>query len=125
VVATKRNSVVLLKQQIAALQRRVTWLEKALRPKPAKATLSVGTTHWSRELEEAEAQRKAIDEFFEEKERKRYLEDPELLAQRRKRDREINAFLRSRGLKPLPNRLPRGLGKAGARAQEIAGDEGD
>lgn len=112
--STNRNSVVLLKQEVSALKQRVRRLENALRRRPVKSVLSDGTARLSRELEEAEARRKAVNEFFDEKDRKRFLEHPELLAQRRKQDREINAFLRSRGVKPLPSRLPKGWGKAGA-----------
>ena len=104
----------MLQRQIVALKQRVTWLERALRPKPAKAALAGQNAGLSRDLAEAEARRKAIDEFLEEKDRQWYLENPQLLKQRRKRDREINAFLRSRGLKPIPSRLPKGLGRSEA-----------
>jgi hypothetical protein len=40
VTSTKRDSVSVLQRQIAALKQRVTWLERALRPKPAKAVFA-------------------------------------------------------------------------------------
>jgi len=81
---------------------RVGFLERAL--KPAKKTERyTGVLNNTRERAEAEARSKALSEYFERKKVERYLRHPEWLTADFAFEREINEYLKSRGLKPEPS----------------------
>jgi hypothetical protein len=98
-----------LKNEVTALRQRVLWIEKALKPKQAKATLRDGRAHTARQDAEDDARSRARSEYYEQKTREFYANNPESLKWQRDHERELDAYLRERGFKPEPTRIPKGL----------------
>ena len=85
---------------------RVRFLERAL--KSAKKTERYpGLLSSTRERAEEQARNKALDEYYEQKKVERYLRDPAWLAADLACEREVAEYLKSRGLKPEPSRIPK------------------
>jgi len=110
--STKQISTARLKHELTVLKQRVSWLEKALRPKEARTALRDGNADLTRKQAERDAHHKAMKDYLDEKRRKMYEESPNMLRADRKWERERNAYLRERGLKPLPSDIPKGLSRA-------------
>ena len=83
---------------------RVSFLERAL--KPAKKTASVEALSRKRDWAEDAAVHGALSEYYEQRKIELYLRDPRLLEMDFKFEEEEADFLRSRGLKPRPSRIP-------------------
>ena len=95
-----------IEQQIKALRMRVSFLERALRP-AKKASGQLIDLDRERKHAEDDAHYKAMMEYYEKKKVERYLRNPSMLAADLAHEREIADFLRSRGLKPEPSRIPK------------------
>lgn len=108
----KRDSVARLKHELAQVKQRLSWVEKAIRREPVKERIRDGNAEVARDLARATASRKAIDEFCEQRRRRRYEEFPDLLQERRKFEKDVNAFLRERGLDPIPTEIPKRLSRS-------------
>jgi hypothetical protein len=81
-----------IERQIKALRTRVGALEAVLRrAKPDS---------------ESEARRKALAEYYKQEEIQLYLRNPGFLKAAIESETERNAFLKSRGFKPEPSRIP-------------------
>lgn len=100
----RRPSTFTLQRQLRALKMRVSFLERAL--KPAKKTASVDALRQKRDSAERDAVCAALDEYHKQYEIDRYLRDPRLLEIAFRHEQEEADFLRSRGLKPRPSRIP-------------------
>lgn len=96
------------RRQLKRLQLRVSWLEKALKPKRPDAA-KVDRTLAGRERDRAErdAKSEALREYYEAQELGRYREQPSFLRIALECEQERNAFLVSRGFKPEPSRIPK------------------
>ncbi|MDO8794021.1 MAG: hypothetical protein Q7J25_05320 [Vicinamibacterales bacterium] len=95
-----------VRNEIAALKRRVTYLERELiRGVPERPVRT--QTSFDSEVAEANARAKAEREYWQGKRDAQLLADPDAMRRARKAEREFNDFLRARGIKPLPSRLPR------------------
>ena len=102
-MARSSTSISSLNQQLRALKNRVTWLERAL--KPAKKPISPDL-NLTRDRAEEKARYEALMEFYRKKKVEFYKRNPNWLESEISQEREKNAFLRSRGLKPEPSRIP-------------------
>lgn len=95
-----------VRNEIAALKRRVAWLERELiRGKPERP--APNQTVFERDMVEANARAKAEREYWQEKRNAQLLADPDAMARAMRAEREFNDFLKARGIKPLPSRLPK------------------
>lgn len=83
---------------------RVSFLERAL--KPAKKRTPVEVLSRKRDSAEKDAVHAALAEYYEQERIKRYLHNPRLLEIEIESEQEEADFLRSRGLKPQPSRIP-------------------
>jgi len=107
-VAARRTLIIpaVVRNEIAALKRRVACLERELirgvPERPLRTQTSV-----DREMAEANARAKAEREYWQGKRDAQLLADPDAMRRARKAEREFNDFLKERGIKPLPSRLPR------------------
>jgi hypothetical protein len=111
-VKTKRAAVPdSVRRQLAALTHRVSWLEAALKPKKEKAPVNRVWANYLRVSAEQKARDDAMREYREQQRVALYRENPNLVRIAREREREENAFLRSRGLKPYPSSIPKELRK--------------
>jgi ribosomal protein S15P/S13E len=103
-----------VERQIKGLLMRVGFLEHALR-KAKQDPPSLRASARKRDESEGEERRKALAEYYKQKEIERYLRDPGWLRIAIESENERNSFLKSRGLKPDPSSLPeqfrRGLKK--------------
>lgn len=102
-MARSSTSISSLRQQLLALKNRVTWLERAI--KPAKKPISPHVNRARDHAEEASRQ-EALMEYYKERKIAFYKRHPDWLEGDIALEREKNAFLRSRGLKPEPSRIP-------------------
>lgn len=99
----RRHSTI--ERQIKSLRTRVGSLERALeRAKPDPS--SVRELPARRNDSEAEARRKALAEYYKQREIQVYLRNPEFLRIAIESEDERNAFLKSRGLAPEPSSIP-------------------
>lgn len=94
-----------LELKVRALSMRVRFLERALKPAKRAARLP-DQLNQAREQAEAEATRKAVSEFNAKKWLDFCLRNPNFVARELEAEREKADFLRSRGLKPEPSRIP-------------------
>ena len=83
---------------------RVSFLERAL--KPAKKKTPVEVLSRERDSAEEAAVNAALSEYYEQWRINEFLRDPRLLEIEFKSEQEQADFLRSRGLKPRPSRIP-------------------
>jgi len=93
-----------IERQIEALRMRVSSLEKAL--KPANFGRLKFEVNPKRDDGEGKARSDALREYYEQKKVERYLKHPSWLAVDLACEKEEADFLRSRGLKPEPSRIP-------------------
>ena len=98
-----------VRRQLASLTHRVSWLEAALKPK--KRTVPIDRVRAGRDREDAERKTRndALTEYYEQERIEQFRENPSLFKIARELDRKKNAFLRSKGLKPLPSSIPQAL----------------
>lgn len=89
-----------LRRQVAALQQRVSSIERVLTPKGEQSKRAVLTAQFDRRQAERTARREAMQEFWKQREIDRYRQFPHLLKIAREQERSINAFLRNRGIRP-------------------------
>ena len=94
-----------LELKVRALSMRVRFLERALKP-AKKAVQHREQLNQSREQAEAEAVSKAMSEFHRKKWLDFCLRNPDFVARELEAEREKADFLKSRGLKPEPSRIP-------------------
>jgi hypothetical protein len=94
-----------VRNEIAALKRRVACLERELIPGKAERPARTQTI-FDREVAEANARAKAEREYWQGKRDAQLLADPDAMRRARQAEREFNDFLKARGIKPLPSRLP-------------------
>jgi hypothetical protein len=83
---------------------RVSFLERAL--KPLKKRTSRDVLSHARNRAEEDAVHVALSEYYEQDKIKRYLRDPRMLELEFRLEQEEADFLRARGLKPRPSRIP-------------------
>jgi hypothetical protein len=108
VPATVRNEIAALKRRVALLERQL------LRGKPERPERPPAAIEG--DIAEANARAKAEREYWQGKRDAHLLADPDAMARARKAEREFNDFLKARGIKPLPSRLPkRPLGRTRTR----------
>lgn len=81
-----------IERQIKSLRTRVSALERVLRREKPDS--------------ESEARRKALAEYYKQREIQLYLRNPGFLKAAIESETERNAFLKSRGLKPEPSSIP-------------------
>lgn len=92
-----------VRNEIAALKRRVASLERhLLRGKPERPPMVS-----DRDVNDAKARATAEREYWQAKRDAQLLGDPDAMRRARKAEREFNDFLKARGIKPLPSRLPK------------------
>jgi hypothetical protein len=113
-----------VERQIKTLQKRVGLLERALeKAKDQPASLSAIAK--SRDDSEREAKRKALSEYYKQREIERYLRNPGWLRAVVELENDRNAFLTSRGFAPEPSDIPeqfrRGLKKYGPKGTPRSG----
>lgn len=102
-MARSSTSIPSLQRQLRTLKNRVTWLERAL--KPVKRPLSPDLNR-ARDRAEEHARHEAIKEYYRKWKIEFYQRHPKFLDQDLASEREVNAFLRSRGFKPEPSAIP-------------------
>lgn len=102
-MARSSTSISNLHQQLLALKNRVTWLERAL--KPIKKPISPELNR-TRDRAEEKARHEALMEYYRKWKIEFYKNNPKFLERDRASEREVNAFLRTRGLKPQPSAIP-------------------
>ena len=102
-MARSSTSISGLRQQLRSLKNRVTWLERAIRP--AKKPISPDVNR-ARDQAEEKARHEALMEFYRLRNVAFYKRNPNWLKLEIAQEREKNAFLRSRGLKPEPSSIP-------------------
>lgn len=97
--------------EIASLKQRVSWLEAALKPKPARTNPRVNKAlaDVERKWAEIQARSKAMLEFHEKEREKRLRENPNALRILVEQERKENEFLKSKGLTPSPSFIPKSL----------------
>jgi hypothetical protein len=95
-----------IRNEIASLKRRVTWLEREFsRGVPERP--AIPQTTLDKAIADDSARAKAEREYWQAKRDAQLLADPAAMARARQAEREFNEFLKARGIKPLPSRLPR------------------
>jgi hypothetical protein len=104
-VAKRSSSPTRLEQQIKALGMRVSFLERALKPR-LKNPPQLDEANKSRERAEEDARTEALKEYYNQKNIEFYLRNPGFLARELAAECEKAEFLKSRGLKPEPSRIP-------------------
>lgn len=106
-VATKRQIVpAAVRNEIAALKRRVTWLEREFaRGIPERPTLV--ETDVAQTMAQNKARAAAERDFWQPKRHAQLVANPKALASAIEAEREFNQFLKARGIQPLPSTLPR------------------
>ena len=92
-------------RKLKALTQRVSFLERALKP-AKKAARHPEQLNQAREQAEAGATRKAMSEFHAKKWLDFCLHNPNFVARELAEEREKADFLKARGLKPEPSRIP-------------------
>lgn len=97
------TSISSLRQQLRELKNRVTWLERAIKPAKKPIPPDVNRT---RDLAEQEARNEALMEYYRQRNIEFYKRNPTWLRLELDQEREKNEFLRSRGLKPEPSKIP-------------------
>jgi hypothetical protein len=103
--ATKRLIVpAVVRNEIAALKRRVKWLEREFARGVPERSARVQTT---RTIADDTARFAAESDYWQQKRDAQLLANPDAMARARRAEREFNDFLKERGIKPLPSRLPR------------------
>lgn len=95
-----------VRNEIAALKRRVAYLERELTRGAPELPVRTQTI-FDTQMAEANARAKAEREYWQEKRNAQLLADPDAMARAKKAEREFNDFLKVRGIKPLPSRLPK------------------
>lgn len=98
-----------IRLDLASLKRRVSWLEAALKPKPDKPAIDRAAAGSKRETAEREARHKALMEYYRKRHEERLQRSPFLLNLERECEDSESAFLKSRGFKPDPSRIPKSL----------------
>ena len=94
-----------IERQIKSLGIRIGLLERALKRAKRDAG-SAGELLARQDDSEAEARRKALAEYYKQREIQLYLRNPEFLKAAIESENARNAFLKSRGLKPEPSSIP-------------------
>lgn len=89
--------------QLRALKNRVAWLERAL--KPIKKPISPDLNR-QRDRAEEQTRHAAVIEYYRNWKIEFYKDNPDFLDRDLASERELNEFLRSRGLKPEPSSIP-------------------
>ena len=117
--ATKRQIVpAAIRNEIAALKRRVTWLEREFargipeRPTPVE-------TDVAQTMAQDKARSAAERDYWQAKRHAQLVANPNVLARAIEAEREFNQFLKARGIKPLPSTLPRIVRARTERTQTI------
>ena len=90
--------------QLKALRARVAVLERA--SKAAASRRSAALTLLPKQDDVGEARRKALAEYYEQREIERYLKNPDYLRIAIECENDRNEFLKSRGLPPDPSNIP-------------------
>ena len=94
------------RRQLKSLQSRVSWLERALKPRrPDAPKVDRARASHERDRAEREAKSKALRKYYEARELEHYREQPSFLRAAIASEQERNAFLVSRGFKPEPSRI--------------------
>lgn len=106
---TKAKSEDSVRRELAALKQRVSWLEAALKPGRGKPALDRKAAGAKRNNAEAEARRKALDEYYARQHEDFLRTSPFGLEIQLKGETEVNDFLKSRGFRPNPSRIPESL----------------
>lgn len=104
-MAKRATPTIHIQRKLKALANRVRVLERAVKP-AKKAARKPGELDGQRESAEVWARHEALLEYFRQEKVKRYLANPKALAADLAHEREINDFLRSKGLKPMPSDIP-------------------
>lgn len=102
-MASSSKSITSLRHQIRALKNRVTWLERAIKPvkKPISPDLNL-----ARDQAEENTRHEALMQFYRQRNIEFYKRNPNWLKLEIAQEREKNEFLRARGLKPEPSKIP-------------------
>jgi hypothetical protein len=98
-----------INDDIAALKRRVSWLEAALKPKRSKPRGEVKNAQHKRDIAEMEARNKAMREYYEREREQRYRDNPNALRIALDLETRENEYLRGKGIKPGPSHIPASL----------------
>lgn len=105
--AEKAEISVSIQRQLTSLARRVASLEAALKPrKMQKSGIDPVWADFERKWAQRETRNKAMKDYYEQQRVARYRADPSLLEIAKTLEREERSFLRKRGLKPNPSRIP-------------------
>lgn len=86
---------------------RVKFLERALTP--AKEPIPTSSVRRKRDEAEADARRAALRDYYQRHEIRYYRRNPNFLEIAVKSEQQQADFMRSRGLKPEPSRIPKEL----------------
>jgi len=95
-----------VRRGLAALKRRVTWLEAALTPRRHKPAVDRESAGAKRDDAEAEAKHKALLEYYGKRHEDFLRGNPSWLDNDVRSEQDMNSFLASRGLKAEPSRIP-------------------
>jgi flagellar biosynthesis/type III secretory pathway chaperone len=110
--ASKQSSVPKsLLRDVAVLKQRVAWLEKALKPQTPGRHTGDWSAQFKRTMAESNARWEALKEYWNRDRDENYRKNPDLLTGARKREKEMNAFLKERGFAPLRSQLRKRLPK--------------
>ena len=105
----KATDLTAISRELASLKQRVKWLEAALKPKRGKPAVDRSSAGSRRETAEREARHKALSEYYAKCREDRLRRNPWMLKSELESEREANEFLKSRGFKPNPSRIPKSL----------------
>lgn len=104
-MAKRAPSSARIERKIKALTLRVSFLERALKP-VKRGTTQLEELSQARDHAEESARNKALRDYYHQKKVERYLRSPSLLAADLAYEHEVAEFLKSKGLKPEPSRIP-------------------
>ena len=105
----KANNSSRFARELVALKQRVKWLEAALKPRRGKPAVDRPAAGSRREAVESDARNKALSEYYAKCREDHLRNNPRMLKSELESEREVNDFLKSRGFKPNPSRIPKSL----------------
>jgi len=98
-----------IERQIKSLQIRVARLERPLTTKRQRQKNEKFWADFKRRSAEIDARSKVMREYYDGEREQRLRENPDALRIAIDQERKENAFLKSKGLKPNPSRIPAAL----------------
>lgn len=104
-MSKRPTSSKLVDRKLKALTQRVSFLERALKP-AKKAAPNPGQLNRTREHAEEAARSEAMREYYRKKWLDLCLRNPDFVARELASEREVADYLKARGLKPEPSRIP-------------------